>query len=330
MRILVVGGTVFVGRAIVDAARASGHEVTVVHRGSSPLHRDDVAEVLGDREESAVLSRLAAMGPWDVVVDTCGYVPRVVDLSARALSGVCDRYVFISTVSVYAHLERPGVEESSALHEPPPPDVEQVEPATYGPLKVACERAVEARLPGRVLQVRPGLLVGPHDPTGRFPYWVRRIDEGGRVLVPATDQALQLLDARDLGSWVAAAAGSGHVGAVNLVGPPGGLAWDEALGTVAEIAGGDAELVPVDPAWLGEHGVEPGKDLPLWPGPERGDGMMHVDDALARSLGLTRRRFAATASDTLAWVRRSPAAAGGAEPGLARAREAELLAALAS
>jgi 2'-hydroxyisoflavone reductase len=332
MRILVIGGTVFVGRAIVDAAVEAGHDVTVFHRGSAPLHRDDVEEQLGDRERTEDVHRLADAGRdasrWDVVVDTCGYVPRVVGMTAAALAPVVERYVFISTVSVYADLEAEGIDESAPLATPPAPDVEEITGETYGPLKVACEQVVERTLPGRTLLVRPGLLVGPHDPTGRFTHWARRIDEGGPVLVPRTEQLLQVLDARDLGRWVVRAAADDHIGSVNLVGPPGALTWHGALEELVELADGDAELVPVDPSALVERDVQPWRDVPLWLGPDADDGMMRVQDRLARSLGLETRSFAETAADTLAWLRASgpvEPAGGGAVPGLDRDRERELL-----
>jgi 2'-hydroxyisoflavone reductase len=325
MRALVIGGTVFVGRAIVDAARRAGHDVTVLHRGSSPLESGDVGELLGDREDPSVIGAAAEAGPWDVVVDTCGYIPRAVDLSASLLAGACERYLFVSTVSVYADLASRGIDEGSALHDPPAPEVETVDADTYGPLKVACERAAEDALPGRVLLIRPGLLVGPHDPTGRFPHWVRRLDEAGPVLVPRTDQSLQVLDARDLGDWVVTAAEAGHVGPVNLVGPPGDLTWSGALRTLAEVADGGAELVEADPSWLLDREVRPWADLPLWLGPGEDDGVMHVDDSLARSLGLRTRPFRETAEDTLAWARATPDAGGDDRPGLDRGRETALL-----
>jgi 2'-hydroxyisoflavone reductase len=232
-------------------------------------------------------------------------------------------------VSVYADLDRRGLDESAPLHDPPPAEVEEITGETYGPLKVACEQAAEGAMPGRVLQVRPGLLVGPHDPTGRYPYWARRVAEGGPVLVPRTGQALQVLDARDLGAWVVANAEATTVGTVNLVGPPGAVGWSEAVQALVDAADGDAHLVEVDPADLIARGVRPWVDLPLWLGPEAGDGMMRVDDTLARSLGLTTRPIADTAADTLAWAAEAPAAAPGEDrPGLGREREAELLAEL--
>lgn len=186
MRLLVLGGTVFLGRHIVAAVQARGHELTLFNRGlSDPEPIDGIEQIHGDREHDLAL--LAGRG-WDAVIDTSGYVPRVVGASARALADAVDRYVFVSSISAYGTFPEPGLDESAPTVPDPVPDTENVL-EHYAELKAACERVVEHVLPGRTLVIRPGLIVGPYDPTERFTYWVRRLAAGGRVLAPrAPDQ----------------------------------------------------------------------------------------------------------------------------------------------
>lgn len=327
MDVLVIGGTRFVGRHLVDAAVEAGHRVTVLHRGSTPLHRDDVEEVLGDRNHD--LDRLSGRS-WEVVFDTCGYLPTAVEASARALADAVERYVFVSSVSAYLPPVPVGSDESAALHPPAAPGVDEVTGETYGPLKVACEQAVGAALPGRVLIIRPGLVVGPHDPTGRFTYWVARFADGGDVVVPDRDQPMQVIDARDLGALMVQAAASGVTGALNATGPR-----DTLRGVLDAIAGAvgaaDVTQVPVSEGFLVERGVAPWEGLPMWLGPEGDPGMMAMDSARARAVGLRCRPVAETAADTLEWLNSSGRRAGdgafGSVRALERDQERELLAA---
>jgi len=330
VELLILGGTVFLGRHVVDAALAAGHRVTILHRGTSPAHRPaDVEELLADRDGG--LDVLAGRS-WDAVVDTSGYVPRVVGDSARRLAGVVDHYVFVSSVSVYADLTR-GVDEDRSVHEPP--GHEDVA-AAYGGLKVGCERAVEAALPGRALHVRAGLLVGPHDGTNRFTYWVTRVAAGGEVLVPdALDHPAQVVDVRDLAGWIVVAAEDRLTGTLNVMGPRGAVTFGGLLAAARAAGGSDARLTVVDEDWLLAQGVAPWEELPLWlPAsmPAYG-GMLDGDDRCARDMGVRFRPIAQTVADTLAWARTAPPARGltigarVAAAGISRDREAELLAA---
>jgi len=330
VELLILGGTVFLGRHVVDAALAAGHPVTILHRGTSPAHRPaDVEELLADRDGG--LDVLAGRS-WEAVIDTSGYVPRVVGESARRLAGAVEHYVFVSSVSVYADLTR-GVDEDRPVHEPP--GHEDVATA-YGGLKVGCERAVEAALPGRALHVRAGLLVGPHDATNRFTYWVTRVAAGGEVLVPdALDHPVQVVDVRDLAGWLVAAAEDRLSGTLNVMGPHGALTFGGLLAAARAAAGSDARLTVVDEDWLLAQGVAPWEELPLWvPAsmPAYG-GMVDGDDRCARDMGVRFRPIHQTIADTLAWARTAPPARGlttgprvGAA-GLSPDREAELLAA---
>jgi 2'-hydroxyisoflavone reductase len=334
MRLLILGGTRFVGRHLVAAALARGHAVTLVHRGlTNPDLFPGVERLLGDREGD--LSFLAGRS-WDAVLDTCGYLPRPVRAAAERLTGAVDRYLFVSTLSVYAHPRIPGTDEDAPLASLSAEAPEQVTAETYGGLKVLCERAVTAALPGRALIVRPGLVVGPYDWSGRFSYWPWRFARGGEVLAPGgPDLPVQFIDARDLGEWLVRCAEAGTTGVYNAVGPGEPLTLGEALAAcrnVAEDAAGDpsTSLTWADEEFLLERGVEPWTGLPLWiPGPE-GAAFQSVDNRRARAAGLAFRPVAETARDTWHWL----AGLGGAlpvsddplRPGpISPEREAELL-----
>lgn len=330
MRVLVVGGTVFLGRHVVDAALARGDEVTIFHRGRHPAHRPgDVEEVLGDRERPEDLARLAGRS-FDAVVDTCGYRPGQVAAVLDVVGAGAGHYTFVSSISVYADGVTAPVDESSAVRTPPPDPATVPIAEAYGELKVACEQVAAAALPDRSLSVRAGLIVGPFDPTDRFTWWVRRMDEGGEVLAPAVpDQPVQVVDVRDLAAFVLDAAGAGSTGVVNAVGPPGEATFAGLLDAAGAAAGGGATVRWVDEDFLLGEGVQPWTEVPLWvPSSDPTAALLQVDDTRARALGLRARPVAATVADVLDWDRsrdRTVAAAAG----LPRDREAALLAAWA-
>ncbi|MEN3342113.1 MAG: hypothetical protein V7644_1517 [Actinomycetota bacterium] len=319
MRLLVLGGTKFLGRHAVDAALAAGHEVTIFNRGQTrPDAFPQVERLRGDRDGS--LGALASR-EWDGVVDTSGYVPRVVRQSSELLRGAVGRYVFVSSISVYADLSRP-VDESTRVAALEDPASERVE-ADYGALKAACERVVTGVYGERGTSVRAGLIVGPYDPTDRFTYWPRRLAAGGVVLAPGKPSApVQLIDARDLGAWLVRLAESGPGGVLNATGPAEPLTLGELLERAGRAVDSDARLVWVDEQRLLDAGVEPWTELPLWaPGAEYA-GMQRADIRRALAAGLRFRPLEETARDTLAWSRE----AGEQRPTLSREREAELLA----
>jgi len=319
MRLLVLGGTKFLGRHAVEAALADGHEVTIFTRGRTNAELFPEAEHLtGDRDGG--LDALAGR-TWDGVVDTSGYVPRVVRQSVELLRGSVDRYVFVSSISAYADPSLP-LEESSPLAALEDPFSEDVE-ADYGALKAACEHVVEELLGDRGASVRAGLIVGPHDPTDRFTYWPRRLAEGGDVLAPGDPAApVQLVDARDLGAWLVQLAERGPGGALNATGPAAPLTLGELLEEANRAIGAGARLVWIDDARLLDAGVGPWMELPLWlPGDEYA-GMLRADNRRAVEAGLRFRSVAQTALDTLAWSRE----VGEQRPTLSREKERELLA----
>jgi 2'-hydroxyisoflavone reductase len=323
MRLLVIGGTVFVGRHFVEAALSRGHEVTIFHRGTKGTGLiPGVEEILGDRDGQ--MDRLAGRR-WDAVVDCCGYVPRVVEQSVRALEGAVDRYLFVSTISVYDIEGQSRLDEDSPLSTLDDPTIEEVTGETYGGLKVLCEDQVTGAFGGRALIVRPGLIMGPHDPTNRFTYWVDRLASGGKAIVPARpEQPMQLIDARDLGLFMVLALEKGLSGAFNACGPESGRNFGDMIEACHRLNLG-TELVWVEPSVLEEHGVQLWQDLPLaLPADGSSDAMQRVDNRRAISAGLAFRSWDLTAKDTLEW-RRSQPADGPQRFGIDRAREAEVL-----
>lgn len=301
MRLLVLGGTLFLGRALVEAALGRGHEVTLFNRGRrSEVRFPGVETLRGDRDGG--LDALRARS-WDAVVDTSGYVPRLVRDSAELLASSVERYVFISSISVFAEFSRP-VDESTPLKTMPDETVEDVTGATYGPLKALCEQAVRKALPGRSLIVRPGLIVGPHDPTIRFSYWTARVARGGEVLAPGDPATpVQLIDVRDLAEWIMTMVEAKATGEFNVAGPDYPLTMGALLETCRAASGGDARFIWVDEAFLTERGVLPWTHLPLWmPDSAESHRCFHrvpSDDAVAA--GLTFRPLEQTVRDTLAW-----------------------------
>src|ERR671910_3345412 len=321
MDLLILGGTGFLGRHLVEAALEDGYRPTLFNRGlSEPGLFPEVDKIEGDREGdlSALLGRR-----WDAVIDTCGYVPRVVRASAGLLAGAVDHYTYISSISVYSDDVAPGADEESPVRELPDPTVEEVTGETYGGLKALCERAAEEEMPGRVLNVRPGLISGPYDPTDRFTYWPRRIAAGGEGVAPdRPERGAQFVDVRDLAAWIIEMAAERRTGTFNATGPDHKLEMGRLL-EACKAVGGDAELVWVSEDFLEEHGVEPFTELPLWV-PREEAALLEVDCGKAVEKGLAFRPLSETIEDVLKWDRARPV---GTEPaaGLTPEREQELL-----
>jgi len=316
MRILVLGGTQFLGPRVVEHALAAGHDVTLFNRGQTrPELFPEAERVRGDRDGGLETLRGRS---FDAVVDTSGYVPRIVRETIDALGDV-GHYTFVSSISVYADVSTPPDESSpvAVLTEP----TEEWREA-YGELKAQCEDVVRERFPDAFV-VRPGLIVGPWDPTGRFTYWPVRVADGGRVLAPSpAGAAAQVIDVRDLAAWIVRTADRGLAGTYNAVDRPTTRA--ALLETVRQAVGGDAELVWVDGEFLVEHEVGEWMELPLWLHAPEYRGMLSIDPAPAFAAGLATRPLEETARDTLAWVR------GGDAPddppaGLARDKEGRVL-----
>jgi 2'-hydroxyisoflavone reductase len=305
MKLLILGGPRFVGRHIIEAALAADHEVTIFNRGqTNPDAYPEVEKLRGDRDGN--LSALHGRA-WDAVIDTCGYVPRLVADSARLLADRVGHYTFVSTISVYADMSVAGLDENAPLGTLVDESVEEVNGETYGPLKVLCEQAVERYFPGRALQIRPGLIVGPHDPTDRFTYWPCRVQRGGEVLAPGMPTApVQLIDGRDLAAWIVRLAAGGQTGTFNATGPAAALTMGEMLAACRAAASPEASLTWVDDEFLLAQAVEPWQDLPFWipASSENGPGLFTIDCRRALAAGLTFRPLAETVRDTLAWANR--------------------------
>jgi 2'-hydroxyisoflavone reductase len=324
MKLLILGGTVFLGRHLTDVALARGHEVTLFNRGQHNVDLFPTAEKLrGDRDGD--LTALAGRR-WDAAIDVHGRVPRIVRMSAELLAPAVGHYTFISTTSVYGDYSIRNMAEDAPLATIADPTVEDPTGPNYGPLKVLSEQAVEAALPGRTLVVRPGLIVGPHDPTNRFTYWPHRVAQGGDLLAPdGPTHPARFIDARDLADWTVRMIESGATGTYNARGPNETLTFGELLDTCKTITGSDARFVWVDEQFLLDAGVKPYTEIPLWiPNlPERA-GFYSVNSGKAIAASLTFRPVAETIRDILAWDATQPPDAP-RPSGLRPERERELL-----
>lgn len=337
MDVLVIGGSVFVGRAVVTEALAAGASVTVFNRGQSGTAPDGARQVIGDRTNPADLARLADQH-FDLVIDTCGYVPAEVGLSAQALAATSDHYVFVSSLNAYPRWPTEPDYWNHGVHDSDPDatrdDVAEGASAaeSYGWLKVGCERAVTRAFGAdRCTILRAGCIAGPNDrEVGRLPWWIDRVARGGEVLVPGPPGApIALIDARDLARFALAAA----PGTFDVPGPPERDTRADLMAACLAVTGSDATFTYItDEDWLDAQGVAAWTELPLWLPAAKGPGAFASHTAAARAAGLRWRPLAVTVADTWSWQQ---TAAGGPQPdqpdqpavGLAPDRERELLAA---
>ncbi len=320
MRLLVLGGTKFLGCAIVEAALDGGHEVTLFNRGqTNPELFPEVEKLRGDRDGD--LGALEGR-EWDAVVDLSGFVPRVVRASAQLLAPAVECYVFISSVSVYADFHGAPAEDDplEKLAEPGSEDVLK----HYGALKALCEREVDVAFTGRALLVRPGVIVGRHDPTGRFTYWPHRIARGGDVLAPGRpERQVQFIDVRDLAEWIVRAAATQTTGVFNATGPEPPATMRALLEECVRVTSAEARLVWIPEEFLLEREVGTWMELPLWVC-EEDNGLLQADVSRAVAAGLTFRPLEETIRDTLERAQTT------SDAGLALEREQELLEAWAA
>jgi 2'-hydroxyisoflavone reductase len=328
MKLLILGGTRFLGRHLAEQALAAGHEVSLLHRGQSnaglfPQAKHLIADRNGD------LSALQG-GTWDACIDTSAYVPRHVRSVAALLAGRVGQYQLVSSISAYddcGYSPQAGPHEDSPLARLADATVEAVTGQTYGGLKVLCEEAAQQAYGARCLVSRPGLIVGPHDPTGRFTWWPQRLLRGGTVLSPGDPATpVQFIDVRDAAAWMLLQAERGTAGVFNLVGPDTPLTIGGLLNSARDTLNPGATLRWVDETWLLDQGVQPWSDLPVWL-PRAQAGMHRTDIRRARATGLTSRPLAQTLADTAAWAQGQPTPP---TVGLAPDREAALLAAWAA
>ncbi len=334
MRILVLGGTRFLGRAVVQAALDGGDEVTTFTRGASGKPPDPVEALYGDRAVAADLEVLDGR-PFDVVIDTSGYEPRIVRDSARLLAPSAGHYVFVSTLNVFPGWGDEPVGSDSAVHGGTPDAATDDAPddpvARYGWLKAGCERAVRREFGDRSTMVRAGLLIGPHDDTGRLTCWLRRAAEGGEVLAPGRpDRALALADVRDLAGWMLRCGREGIGGDFIATGPAGQVSFAAVLKACRAATGTDCRFTWVPDAFLAEHDVAPWTELPLWLPEADAPAAFDHDTGPAERAGLRFRPVAESVADIWAWLRTVPdPAVASARPstGIDRAKEQDILAA---
>ena len=338
MKILIIGGTVFLGRHLIEAALNRGHEITIFNRGlhGAELY-PEVEKLRGNR-----VSDLSALHgrKWDAVVDTCGYVPGVVRRSAEALRDSVGHYTFISSVSVYEKFDANGNDENAPLAKLTDQQIKEAEELTtgeratavsygeaYGGLKALCERAAEEAMPGRVLNVRAGLIVGKYDSIERFTYWVWRVKQGGKMLCPGEpDRHVRLIDASDLARWIFEMAESRKAGTYNATGAEDGLTFGRMLGEIRDVSQSDAEFVWADEKFLEENEVGAWTEMPLWI-PQEYNGIFEVKNDKAIADGLTFRPLRETIEEVLEWLEIRPP--GDFRAGMKIEREKDLLARLA-
>ncbi len=305
MRILIVGGTRFVGRHITEAALAAGHAVTLLHRGQTGAGLfPSATHLLADRN---ALPEGLLDGEWDATVDVSGYVPRQIHALADALDGRGGRFAYISSVSVYDTPVRPGFGEDAPVQELADPAVEEVTDATYGPLKAACERVATDRFGTSTLIVRPTYVVGPYDHLSRFTFWVERVARGGEILAPGPrDAAIQVIDARDLADWTIQLLGRPAGGVFHAVSPAPPFSFEELLeAMVAEVGPPGTTLTWVDPGFLGERGLD-GDSLPLWSAFDKEADLNAADPSAAYAAGLLPRPLRQTVRETYEHALRHP------------------------
>ena len=309
MKLLILGGTRFLGRHLVTAAQVRGHEVTLFNRGN---YAAEVESIKGDRHTE--LHKLQGR-QWDAVVDTSGHLPRAVAEAAEVLANDVERYVFISSQNAYRDVSVPGIEETYPLRTLTSEQLERAnaidtsgQPSygeLYGGLKALCEQAAEHAMPDRVLIIRPGLIVGPYDYTDRFTYWPVRVARGGEMLAPGRpDRFIQFIDVRDLAEWTLSMVERNASGAYNTHGVPKTLTMQGLLDECKAVTGSEAQFTWLSEAFLLQENVAAWSELPLWLPEEAAPhlkGFMFISPAKAVAAGLNFRPLRDTITDTLRW-----------------------------
>ncbi len=307
LKILVLGGTGFLGPHTVNAAVAQGHTVTLFNRGkTNPNMFPDLEKIKGDRNTDDI--KQLAGRKWDVVIDTSAYYPRSVNLAMSALKDNIQQYLLVSTISVYADWSKVGMDETAPVGTLDDPTTETITGTTYGPLKALCEQAAEKHMPGRVTIIRPGLIVGPRDKTDRFTYWPVRIKKGGRVLAPGDgNDFIQIIDVRDLAEWMVYCLNHSIIGVYNAQSNGGDITIKKLLNTCVKELNPSAELVWVDTEFLQQQQVAAWQEMPTWIPPE-GDylGSGTMSSKLAYSNGLKERPLNVIVKDCYDWFASLP------------------------
>ncbi len=308
MNLLVIGGTVFLGRHIVEYALSRGHSVTLFNRGQhNPGLFPEIEKIHGDRKNDFDLLKDRE---WDAVIDTCGYLPDDISKVGSVLKDSVGKYIFISSISVYKNFEVVGIDENYDLLQLPTDDSPgEFKMENYGALKALCEKEVMKLFPENYVNVRSGLIVGPNDPTDRFTYWIHRVRSGGKVLAPGDGSSLvQFIDVRDLASWAVRMAENGKSGDYNATGPENPLTIKELLLECQKLCNPDSELIWVSEKFIQENNVQPWMDLPVWipdSNPDfKGFSKVNIDKALRQ--GLTFLKLDETIMSTLQYLNDLP------------------------
>jgi len=309
MKILIIGGTRFLGRYLVDSTLARGYEVTLFNRGqTNPNLFPSIETIIGNREHD--IEKLSSR-TWDAVIDTCGYVPRIVGGSAFGLERSVGRYIFISSISVYpdSDLHKIGIDESGPVGKLKNESVEEITGETYGPLKALCEKTILDLYGERGLVVRPGLIVGPNDPTDRFTYWPVRVAKGGEVLAPEKPEVpVQIIDVRDLSDFIIKLVEEKASGIYNATGPDYELTFGKMIEICKQVSRSNANIHWAPVEFLEQNKVEAWSDMPVWvPDNEENAGFSRIRISKAIQAGLNFRSLEDTVRDTLTWANTRPA-----------------------
>lgn len=336
MKVLILGGTRFLGKALVKEALKRGHEITLFNRGTNKEVFPEVEQLTGDRDGDV---SLLENRKWDVVIDTCGLAPHQIKKIAAVLGDNVEHYTYISSISLYKDWIPLHITEDYHLQPMPPVDkLKDVEEGRispyeyYGALKVLCEAEAETHWPGRVLHLRAGLLVGPFDYTDRLSYWVQRVAQGGKVLVPGrSDRPVQLIDVKDVATWVFNMAESRKKGTFNVTGPNDKLTIKELLNTCKAVTNSDTELVWAEEQFILEHKIKPWTEMPFWIPehfPLEGEtkpwkGSFSINIAKSINAGLTFRPLEDTIYDVYQWEQTRQDTE--RKTGISREKEQELL-----
>ena len=329
LKLLILGGTGFLGPHVVDAATKRGHTMTLFNRGKThPGLFPNLEKLHGDRKNDM---KALENRRWDAVIDTSAYIPADVTRSTTLLRPNISHYLLISTISVYAKLDQPGQDENAPLATTSDPDAENVSNENYGALKALCEQAARKSIPEKTTVIRPGLIVGPGDATDRFIYWPVRVARGGEVLAPGKpSDFVQFIDARDLADFIVLCLEKKTFGTFNADAQAGSMTIGNLLETCKRVSKSDARFAWANAAFLEQHKIAPWSDMPVWI-PAEGDnaGVGRISSAKAKTVGLKYRPLSETCADTLAWFKTEPAEhQAKLKAGLSPEREAEALKAL--
>ncbi len=301
MDILIIGGTKFLGRALVDSAIQRGHTLTLFNRGqTNPDLYPEIEQINGDRDGE--ITKLGERN-WDVIIDTCGYVPRVVKQSVEFLKNKAKTYVFISSISVYTETPEIDRNEDAEVIELEDKTTEDIMGSadSYGGLKLLCEKEVTTEFENSLI-IRPGLIVGPFDPTNRFTYWPVRIRRGGKILIPNDENyPVQIIDVRDLANFTLQLIEDNVTGTFNATGPNTPYTLGAIFDVGKSFSSNDPMFVKADDKWLLDHDVQPWMELPLWIPSDTGRALMNVSIERGLKNGLTFRSLEDTVQDTLKW-----------------------------